>query len=96
MCVRVRVSRERFQSTGTAKSQVFNNLVVAFYAQEGVDTEDPTSLKRFVTTFPAELGGGRVRVYLQQISSKLAALTVEHYSNLIVTSTLGIRQLTIS
>jgi hypothetical protein len=61
-----------------------------------VDTEDPSHIKRFVSSFSAEQGGGFVRVYMQQISSKLVALTVEHYSKIIVTYSAGIRKWTIS
>ena len=61
-----------------------------------MDTEDPPNLKRFVSSFDAEQGGGFVRVYRQQISAKLVALTVEHYSKIIVTYSGGIRKWTIS
>ncbi|MEW6306185.1 MAG: hypothetical protein AB1705_22190 [Verrucomicrobiota bacterium] len=90
---KVLVSRERFQSSAGAKSQVVGNKVVMYFAEDGVDTEDPSNIKRFVS--PVE-GGGRVRVYVQQISAKLVAVTVEHYSKVVVTYTGGIRQLTIS
>ena len=58
----------------------------------GVDTEDPTNLKRFVSEFDAEQGGGRVRVYVQQISSKLVAVTVEFYEKIVITYAGGIRE----
>ncbi len=92
----VRVSRERYQSAAAAKTEIVNNLVWMFFAENGVDTEDPTNTKRFYSTFDAEQGGGAFRVYVQQISSKLVAITVEHYSKVVVTSTLGIRQFTVS
>ena len=96
MVDRVLVSRERFQSSATAKSEIVSNLVLAFFAEDGVDTEDPSNIKRFVTSFSAEQGGGVVRVYSQQISSKLVAITVEHYSKVVVTYTGGIRKWTVS
>ena len=92
----VRVSKERYQSAASSKSEIVSNLIFALYAQDGVDTEDPTNVKRFVSEFDAEQGGGRVRVYVQQISSKLVAITVEHYSKVVVTSSLGMRKGTIS
>ena len=95
MVDKVMVSRERYQSSSSAKSNVAN-LVLAFFAEDGVDTEDPSNIKRFVSAFDAEQGGGLVRVYMQQISSKLVALTVEHYSKIIVTYSSGIRKWTIS
>lgn len=96
MVDQVRISRERYQSAAAAKSEIVSNLIFAFYAQDGVDTEDPTNIKRFVSAFDAEQGGGLVRVYVQQISSKLVAITVEHYSKIVVTYSGGIRKWTIS
>ena len=92
----VQISRERYQSAAAAKSEIVSNLIFGFYAQDGVDTEDATNLKRFVSAFDAEQGGGFVRVFRQQISSKLVALTVEHYSKIVVTYSGGIRKWTIS
>jgi hypothetical protein len=55
--------------------------------------DDPTNFKRFWT--PVE-GGGKYRVYEQPVSAKLVDLTVEHYSNVVTTSTVGLRKLTIT
>ncbi len=96
MVDKVMLSRERYQSSSTAKSEIVSNMIFAFFAEDGVDTEDPSNIKRFVSSFSAEQGGGLVRVYMQQISSKLVALTVEHYSKIIVTYSGGIRSWTIS
>jgi hypothetical protein len=96
MVDKVLISRERYQSSASAKSEIVSNLIFAYYAEDGVDTEDPSNIKRFVSSFSAEEGGGFVRVYLQQISSKLVAVTVEHYSKIIVTYSGGIRKWTIS
>ena len=96
MVDKIRISRERYQSSASAKSEIVSNLVFGFYAEDGVDTEDPSNMKRFVSAFDAEQGGGLVRVYMQQISAKLVALTVEHYSKIIVTYSSGIRKWTIS
>ncbi len=90
---RVMVSRERYQSTASAKAEIVNNLVLEFLANDGADTEDPSNIKLFWS--PVE-GGGRVRVYEQQISAKLYQITVERYVKIAITSTLGIRKLTIS
>ena len=100
------VSRERYQSAAAAKSEIVGNLVLMFLAYGGVDAEDASNIKRFVSP-PANLapggnqyqrpsGGNDVNVYFQQISAKLVDITVEHYSNPIMTSTLGVRQFTIS
>lgn len=90
---RVYVSRERYQSSAAAKSKVVSDIVLSFYAEDGLTPEDPSNTKRFWT--PVE-GGGKYRVYEQPVSSKLVDLTVEHYSNCVVTSTVGMRKLTIS
>jgi hypothetical protein len=79
-----------------AKTEILSNLVIAFFAQDGVDTEDPSHIKRFRSAFDAEQGGGFLRVYVQQISSKLVAITIEHYSKIVVTFSTGIRKWTIS
>jgi hypothetical protein len=96
MVDKVLVSRERYQSSASAKSEIVSNLVFAFFAEDGVDTEDPSNVKRFVSQFSAEQGGGLVRVYVQQLSSKLVALTVEHYSKIVITFSTGIRKWTVS
>lgn len=90
------VSKERYQSAAAAKTEVVGNAVFAFYAEDGVDTEDPSNIKCFVSSFDAEQGGGLVRVYVQQISAKLVAITVEIYEKLVVTYSGGIRQLVIT
>jgi len=93
---KVYVSRERYQSGATAKSEILGAKVYSFYAQDNVDTEDPSNIKRFVSTFDGEQGGGLFRVYVQQISSKLVAITVEFYEKIVITYAGGIRQLTIA
>lgn len=87
------VSTERYQSTASAKAEILNNLVLMFYALSGAMAEDATNIKRFIS--PVE-GGGQVRVYEQQMTAKLIDLTIEHYSLIKITSTLGIRKFTIS
>jgi hypothetical protein len=67
--------------------------VLLFFGEDGLTMDDPSNTKRFWT--PVE-GGGKYRVYEQPVSSKLVDLTVEHYSNVVVTSSTGLRTLTIS
>lgn len=90
---RVMISRERYQSAASAKSKVVSDIVLMFSGEDGMTPDDPSNTKRFWT--PVD-GGGKYRVYEQQISAKLVDLTVEHYSNCVVTSTTGLRKLTIS
>ncbi len=89
----VRISRERYQSSTAAKSKIVPDVVLLFYGLQAPTPEDPTHAKRF---WSAVDGGGKYRVYEHQVSAKMVDLTVEHYSNVIVTSTVGLRKLTIS
>lgn len=93
---KVLISRERYQSGAAAKSEILGANVYSFFAMDGVDTEDPSNIKRFVSMFDAEQGGGMFRVYVQQISSKLVAITVEFYEKIVVTYSGGIRKLVIA
>jgi hypothetical protein len=87
------VSKERYQSAAATKTEIVANLVLMFNAMTGADQEDPSNIKGFWT--PCE-GGQRFRVYERQLSAKLYEIVVEHYEKLKITSTLGIRQFTIS
>jgi len=89
----IRISRERYQSTVSAKSKIVPDVVLLFYGLDGATIEDATHAKRF---WSAVEGGGKYRVYEQQVSAKIVDLTVEHYSNVLVTSSVGLRKLTIS
>jgi hypothetical protein len=87
------VSRERFSAAGSGLAEIVGNLVFMFYALAGQDTEDPSNIKRFYSMTDS---GGPWRVYVQQVTSKLVDITVEHYELIKVTSLLGINQFTIS
>ena len=67
-------------------------MVLQFFAQNDVSTDDPSHAKRF---WSAVDGGGMFRVYEQQVNAKFTDITVEHYSNVIVTSTTGLRKITV-
>ena len=86
-------STARYQSAAASKTAVVANLVLMFAAMGGADTEDPSNIKRFVSP---TISGGDLRVYTQQVGSKLYDITVEHYELLKITSTLGIRKFTVS
>ncbi len=85
-----------YMASGNAEGALAAAIGVTFFAMDGVDTEDPSNIKRFVSTFDAEQGGGLFRVYVQQISSKLVAITVEFYEKIVITYSSGIRKLVIS
>lgn len=87
------VSRERYSALGGSLTELVNNLVLMFFAEGGADIEDPSNIKRFVSPTDA---GGPIRVYVQQVTSKLVDITVEKYELIKITSTLGIRQFTVS
>jgi hypothetical protein len=89
----VRISRERYQLTGSTKGKITGDIVLLFYALDETSIDDPTDAKRF---WSATEGGGKYRVYGNQVSAKNIDLTVEHYSNTVVTSTIGIRRITVS
>ena len=44
----VYVSKERYSTSATARTEMVGQLVLMFYAQGGMDTEDPSNIKRFV------------------------------------------------
>ncbi len=87
------VSKERYQSSASAKTQVVANKVEIYYAQQQISKDDPSDIKRFVS---AVEGGGFVRVFVQVVNAKRTDLTIEHYSNIVMAGNLGVQQLTIS
>jgi hypothetical protein len=87
------VSKERFSAAGAGLAEIVGNLVFMFYALSGQDVEDASNIKRFYSLTDS---GGPWRVYVQQVTSKLIDITVEHYELIKVTSLLGINQFTIS
>lgn len=93
---KVLISRERYQTGANAKAEILGANVYSFFAMDGVDTEDPSNIKRFVSMFDGEQGGGLFRVYVQQISSKLVAVTVEFYEKIVITYAGGIRRMQIA
>ncbi len=89
----VLVSRERYQTGAATKAEIVSNLVLMFHAQSGMDTEDASNIKRFVSPTSQ---GGYLAVYIWQISPKTMGVAVEHYELSAITATLGIRKQTIS
>ncbi len=95
---KVQVSRERYQSSASAKTEIVNNLVLMFNALEGADTEDASNIKCFVSRYgPDEKGAGQLlRVFVQDLSVNLVGIVVSYQELMKITSTLGIRQFTVS
>lgn len=79
-------------NSGSAKAQILSNKVLMFLAENGLSQEDPSNIKRFMTM----IDGGDYRVFEYKTGSKFTEIVVEHYEETLITSTLGIRQLTIS
>lgn len=84
------VSKSR-KVSGTTKNRILGSYVLSYYAEQNATREDASNIKRFFT--PA--AGGRIGVYREE-KSKTIEISVEHYSNIIITSTLGIKAVTVS
>jgi hypothetical protein len=91
MVDKVEVLKARYQSGAAAKSNVLGLAVYYYFALKGVTKDDPTNVKRF--TSPAR--GGRFGVYVVE-HEKFTDISVEHYSNTVITSTRGIRKNTVA
>ena len=81
----------RKQSLGVQGSEINGNEIFAFYGQNGLLKDEPSHMKRFVT--PIE-NNQLFRVYVEP-HTKFVDVTVEHYSNIVVTSPQTITQLTV-
>ena len=88
----IRISRERYQSSASGKSTLAGDIVLLFFGLSEAIVDDATHAKRF---WSACEGGTKYRVYEQQVSAKSIDLTVEHYSNTVITSTIGVRKITV-
>lgn len=89
MVDRVQIIKARYQSSASAKTAVVPSVVYAYLALPGAGKDDPTHVKRFVTPTSA----GRFKVYVQE-HEKFTDLSVEHYSNTVITADTGIRKIT--
>jgi len=88
---RAMISKERYQSGAATKTKIVGAYVLMYYALKNMSKDDPSNVKRFWT--PTD--SGRYRVYREE-HAKFTDISVEHYSNIVVTSTLGVRMFTIS
>lgn len=86
-----KIIRARYQNNNS-KSQIVGNSIYAYFAQSAVTKDEPSNLKRFIT--PVD-GGSPFRVYIED-NTKFTSISVEHYSNIVVTSDLGIQKITIN
>lgn len=86
------VAEDLYQSTASAKAAIMDGVVYFFHQTPSPIPRDPSNVKRFVTM----VGGGKYRVYMHQPTAKRYVLSVEHYSDIVVTYNKGIRKLTVS
>ena len=93
---KVSVVKSRYTASATARTQVVGNLVLMFLAESGVDNNDPSNIKRFISMGPSEQGGGQYQVYSQRVSANRHIIAVGQYELTKITSTLGIRKFTVS
>lgn len=87
----VPIVKARYQSSASAKSAVVPLVVYAYTAFQGSGKDDPSHVKRFVSMTES----GLYRVY-EQAHEKFTDLSVECYSNIVATSTTGLRKITVS
>lgn len=87
-----KVLSARYQQSPTQKAKIASNKIFAFCAFDGASKDEPSNLKRFYTPSPE---GTAFRVYLEE-HAKYTDITVEHYSSIVATSTLGVRSLEIA
>ncbi len=92
MVGKVVVSEAVYTSGANTKADIIGSIALEYFAQSGLMKDDPSNVKRFVSPTSQ---GGRVAVYIEE-HPKWTDITVEHYSNIIITSTLGIRKITAS
>jgi hypothetical protein len=85
-------SSSRYASSTSAKAQFLSSKVLIYTASEGLMEDDPSNIKTF---WSACENGERFQVWIAEFP-KYYVLMVEHYSRPTLTSTLGIRMLTIS
>lgn len=86
----IRVLRARFQEEGDRTAAILGNEIYLFYTRNELIKDEPANIKRFVTP----IDGNNFRVYVEE-HAKFTDLTVEHYSNIMVTSSAGIVKLSI-
>jgi len=86
-----RISKVRYQVTKDEKTQLVGNYAFLYFADQSAGKDDPTTIKRFVTPSVPE----GMRVFRHELD-KFVDLSVDHYSNIVVTSSLGATRLDIS
>jgi len=73
-----RKSTHRYAVGTGDKTRMLGTYAVAFHRSGSPVMEDPSSVKRFVTTT-----GGAFQVYRRELSAKLVEISIGHYSNIV-------------
>lgn len=92
MVDQVRTIKARIGTGAQHPQSLMGNAILCFNASAGVTKDEPSNLKRFIT--PSD-SGSPFRVYVEE-HAKYTDLTVEHYSNLVVTSELGAQKIVVN
>lgn len=71
-----RSATTKLSGVGKAGMAGYRGRVLGFNAQDGLDVDDPSTIKRFVSS----AGTGDFTVFVQDISAKIVDVTVSHYS----------------
>lgn len=88
------ISRSRYSTSATAKGTIIPQSALIFRAEQNMSFNDPSNVKRFVSN---TVGGTPFRTYRQvDVTGKFVTITVEHYSNILATSTYGVQELQIT
>lgn len=88
---KVMVSKERYQSTKTTKTKIVGDFVLMYMAEQNISKDDPSDIKQFWSPTDA----GKVKVYVVE-HEKFTDVTVEHYSNIVMTGNIGVRRFTVT
>lgn len=88
----IRILSARYQSSASAKSEILGNAIYTFFAQNALTKDEPATLKRFITP---SASGSHFGVYMEE-HAKFTDISVEHYSSIVATSSLGVQKLTVS
>jgi hypothetical protein len=83
----------RYSTSASAKAEVLSNLVLLYNALSGATVEDSSNIKGFWS--PCD-NGQQLMVHRWDIGPKKMCLAVEHYELTKLTSTLGLRKVTVS
>ena len=83
----------RYSTSASAKAEVLSNLVLLYNALSGATVEDSSNIKGFWS--PCD-NGQQLMVHRWDMGPKKMCLAVEHYELTKLTSTLGLRKVTVS